>query len=303
MKKEFALPGDINTAKLLSVKKRLIFYSLFLIILFSISITAFYIGRWSINKEGFINEEGKYTFLETYPAGRDVYIIINDVNDRELTIQEIYKLVNPSVVTVIAEQKHNTSIGSGIIFSKDGYILTNAHVIKGGYSCRVCLSDGHYYDALLAGYDKTHDLAVLKIEADGLPIAGFGNSDKLTVGDSVYAIGNPLGVEFRGTLTDGIVSAINRDVEIGDNTMTFIQTNAALNEGNSGGPLINVCGQVIGINTVKVNEYYSTVTEGIGFAIPTKDVVRIVNELILYGECKEEPDRWSPWSLFEKEKD
>lgn len=108
------------------------------------------------------------------------------------------------------------------------------------------------------------------------------------VGDKVYAIGNPLGVELRGTLTDGIVSAINRDVQVDGRTMTLVQTNAALNSGNSGGPLINACGQVVGINTIKMSSDYSNV-EGLGFAIPSASIRRLVNDLLTYGEVRPEP--------------
>lgn len=136
--------------------------------------------------------------------------------------------------------------------------------------------------------DERNDLAVLKVELTGLPAATFGDSDQLVVGDKVYAIGNPLGVELRGTLTDGIVSAINRDVQVDGRTMTLVQTNAALNSGNSGGPLINACGQVVGINTIKMSSDYSNV-EGLGFAIPSASIRRLVNDLLTYGEVRPEP--------------
>jgi len=133
--------------------------------------------------------------------------------------------------------------------------------------------------------DEKNDLAVLKVDGTDLPAAQFGDSDLLVVGDPVYAIGNPLGVELRGTLTDGIVSAINRDVQVDGRTMTLIQTNAALNSGNSGGPLINQYGQVVGINVIKMSSRYSNV-EGLGFAIPSASIQRIVNDLLTYGEVK-----------------
>ena len=128
----------------------------------------------------------------------------------------------------------------------------------------------------------------MKVELTGLPAATFGDSDRLAVGDRVYAIGNPLGVELRGTLTDGIVSAINRDVWVDGRTMTLIQTNAALNSGNSGGPLINAYGQVVGINTIKMSSSYSNI-EGLGFAIPSASIRRLVNDLLTYGEVQPEP--------------
>ena len=184
------------------------------------------------------------------------------------------------------------SVGTGVIFSEDGYILTNCHVIAGCSTCSVLVTDvngvDEEYAARVVGYDEDADLAVLKIDAEGLPAAEFGISDDLQVGDPVYAIGNPLGVELRNTLTNGIVSAINRDVDVDGVTMTLIQTTAALNSGNSGGPLINQYGQVIGINTIKMMSEYDTI-EGLGFAIPSSLALRWVNELIEFGELQPQP--------------
>ena len=180
------------------------------------------------------------------------------------------------------------------VMTADGYIVTNAHVISGGKSCRVALSSGVTLEAKLVGYDEEEDLAVLYAETQtDLPTAEFGNSDLCSVGDTVYAIGNPLGVELRGTFTDGIISAINRQVEVEGKTMTLLQTNAALNNGNSGGPLINACGQVIGINTLKMSgtgsdENEATV-EGLGFAIPMGSACFVVNDIIAYGEFRGTP--------------
>ena len=176
-------------------------------------------------------------------------------------------------------------------FRQDGYIVTNHHVIAGGEACSVILSSGYELDAKVVGWDTDNDLAVLKVEAEGLPAATFGSSDLLTVGDTVYAIGNPLGLELRGTLTDGIVSAINRDVDVDGITMTLIQTNAALNSGNSGGPLINEYGQVVGINTIKMVSTYDddATVEGLGFAVPSSTVAHIANCIISTGEVVPEP--------------
>ena len=196
--------------------------------------------------------------LPVISADDGVRLVYADGHGDALTIQEIYRRVNPSTVTVVTELPRGASVGTGVILTEDGYIITNAHVIAGGTSCYVALADGSIFDAALVGYDAEQDLAVIKAQdtdgraAQGLPAAEFGDSDALSVGDPVYAIGNPLGVELRGTLTDGIVSAINRDVDVDGVTMTLIQTNAALNNGNSGGPLINRYGQVIGINVMKM---------------------------------------------------
>ena len=224
-----------------------------------------------------------------YPYGEGAVLEVETEHGEALTAQEIYRQVNPSVVTVMAQLgEQEASVGTGVIFSTDGYILTNYHVLEGGSACTVYLYNGHAYEAWYVAGDAESDLAVLKVDQTGLPAAEFGDSELLTVGDTVYAIGNPLGYELRGTLTDGIVSAINRDVWVDGRTMNLIQTNAALNSGNSGGPLINVYGQVVGINTVKMSSSYSNV-EGLGFAIPSATIKRLVNDLLTCGEILPEP--------------
>ena len=235
--------------------------------------------------------------LPVVSADDGVRLVYADGHGDALTIQEIYRKVNPSTVTVVTELPRGASVGTGVILTEDGYIITNAHVIAGGTSCYVALADGSIFDAALVGYDAEQDLAVIKAQdtdgraAQGLPAAEFGDSDTLSVGDPVYAIGNPLGVELRGTLTDGIVSAINRDVDVDGVTMTLIQTNAALNNGNSGGPLINQYGQVIGINVMKMGmDRWSTASvEGLGFAIPIASSAYIVNDILRCGEVQGEP--------------
>ena len=226
--------------------------------------------------------------IPTIPAGQGGQLRLTRDHGETLTAQEIYRQVNPSVVTVMANLGDSMSVGTGVIFSEDSYIVTNYHVLEGGSECYISLDTGELYEARYVEGDAANDLAVLKIDGMDLPPAEFGDSDLLTVGDEVYAIGNPLGVELRGTLTDGIVSAINRDVWVDGRTMTLIQTNAALNSGNSGGPLINEYGQVVGINVIKMTSRYSNV-EGLGFAIPTASMERIVNDLLTYGEIKPEP--------------
>ena len=232
------------------------------------------------------NSEHGETTIKRLPNTDQVKLRYNESHGEALTIQEIYQKVNPSTVTVLTGNRDGSAmVGTGVIFTEDGYILTNAHVIAGGSECYVVLDTGEDYRACLLGLDEEKDLAVIKIAASGLPAAEFGDSDALTVGDPVFAIGNPLGVELRGTLTDGIVSAINRDVYVDGVTMTLIQTNAALNNGNSGGPLINCYGQVIGINTVKMSSYYTAKAsvEGLGFAIPISVAKPIIDELIENG--------------------
>ena len=202
-----------------------------------------------------------------------------------LCLQDIYSRVIDSVVSISSMTSSGTSSGTGIIMSSDGYVITNHHVISGALVISVLTNDNREFEAALVGSDEMSDLAVLKIDARGLQAAEFGDSSKLRVGDSVVAIGDPLGVQLRGTMTNGIISAINRDLTVGDRTMTLIQTNAALNNGNSGGPLINCYGQVIGINTVKMSSYYtaSATVEGLGFAIPISVAKPIIDELIENG--------------------
>lgn len=202
-----------------------------------------------------------------------------------LCLQDIYSSVIDSVVSISSMTSSGTSSGTGIIMSPDGYVITNHHVITGALVISVLTNDNQEFEAALVGSDEMSDLAVLKIDARGLQAAEFGDSSKLRVGDSVVAIGDPLGVQLRGTMTNGIISAINRDLTVGDRTMTLIQTNAALNNGNSGGPLINCYGQVIGINTVKMSSYYTSTAsvEGLGFAIPISVAKPIIDELIENG--------------------
>ncbi len=245
---------------------------------------------------------GSQTTVSPNPAGNggpemqinDSPVTQVDYGDtgKALTNQEIAAKCTPWTVGVIATSYYEnnyfgyggaaTSTGTGIIMSSDGYIITNCHVVDGATDLSVRMLDGTEYAATLIGLDERSDLAVLKIDATGLPAAEFGDSDALLVGDPVIAIGNPLGLELMGTVTDGIVSAINRDVAVDERTMTLIQTNAAINAGNSGGPLINQYGQVIGINTLKMQDY-STTVEGLGFAIPTNTAKAIVDELIEHG--------------------
>ena len=205
-----------------------------------------------------------------------------------MELPDIYKKVIPSVVSISASTGASASTGTGIIMSSDGYIITNYHVVSTAQQIVVLLTDGSEYNACKVGGDETSDLMVLKINASGLTPAEFGDSDSAEVGDSVVAIGDPLGIELRGTMTDGIICGIKRDVDVGDRTMTLMQTNAALNSGNSGGPLVNMEGQVIGINTIKLSSGYTTV-EGLGFAIPITSAKPIVDELVSNGYVSGRP--------------
>lgn len=211
---------------------------------------------------------------------------------RELSLQELYSRCAQSVVGIRADYADESGYawGTGIVISADGLILTNQHVIDLATSATVTLSDGGEYPAKLVGEDVVTDIALLKIQAEGLVPAQFGDSGELQVGESVAAIGNPLSDRFTNSLTDGIVSAINRDVTVDGRQMTLIQTNAALNEGNSGGPLLNRQGQVVGVTNMKMVNYYSEVTvEGIGFAIPSTTVKTVVDQLLDRGSVVGRP--------------
>ena len=207
-----------------------------------------------------------------------------------LPLQEIYLKNIDSVVSISCQLYGGSANGTGVVLSQDGYIVTNAHVVADAQAVTVRLSDDRELAAQIIGADEVSDLAVLRIDAEDLVPASFGESENLRVGDTVVAIGDPLGVELRGTLTDGIVSAINRDVMVDGRPMTLIQTNAALNSGNSGGPLINCYGQVIGINTMKISAFTNQAgVEGLGFAIPSATVKDVVDQLIRQGYVSGRP--------------
>lgn len=224
-----------------------------------------------------------------------------DTADKKaLSTPEIVDKVGPAVVGIInkatlsnygnyfggifgnqqQEQEVEQSSGSGVVISQDGYIVTNNHVVEGAQELVVILNTGDEYTAKLIGTDSKTDLAVLKIEASGLTYATLGNSSELRVGDTAIAIGNPLGQEFAGTTTQGIISGLNRTVTVDNKQLTLIQTDAAINPGNSGGALVNAYGELIGINTAKIS---SSSLEGLGFAIPIDEVKPIISELIDNG--------------------
>ncbi|MBR6581871.1 MAG: trypsin-like peptidase domain-containing protein [Ruminococcus sp.] len=198
------------------------------------------------------------------------------------------------------ETREGIGTGTGIVMTEDGYIVTNAHVIymedtdeyTAGEAKEVSIlfNDEEKYDAKIVAFDVETDLAVLKIDATGFTPATFGNSDELRVGELVIAVGNPLGFELFGTVTSGIVSARDREISINDRQMTLIQTDTAINEGNSGGPLLNSCGQVVGINSAKMSSSYGSASvEGLGFAIPINKAKEIIDDLVNYKHVKGRP--------------
>ena len=207
-----------------------------------------------------------------------------------LSLQEIYAQAIDSVVSIACTLNNGSSSGTGVVLTETGYIVTNSHVIENATAISVLLTDGRTLAARIVGADTVSDLAVLWVDAEDLTAAQFGDAATLRVGDVAVAIGDPLGIELRGTMTDGIISAINRNVTSGGRTMTLIQTNAALNSGNSGGPLLNCYGQVIGINTMKIGAFTDSAgVEGLGFAIPSTTVKEIVDQLIAQGYVSGRP--------------
>lgn len=219
--------------------------------------------------QGAVLSNRSYPTLEQLAAPEDA-----------LSVPDIYDKCSPSVVGVSCTLRNGTATGTGIIISSDGYIMTNAHVIEDAVTVMIVDADSNQYEAEIIGYDSQTDLAVLKIEADGLTACEFGISDELRIGELVVAIGNPLGFDLYGSLTTGVVSGLNRTLTIGDYEMNLIQTNASINNGNSGGPLIDAYGRVIGITSAKVASTYG---EGLGFAIPIDEALPIVEDLIKYG--------------------
>ena len=234
---------------------------------------------------------------ESSPTIEDTSIMVpkeaDTKNANSMSVPEVISKMKPSVVCIQVEFPSayggrffgrgddyyaQEGVGTGFILTSDGYIATNYHVVDNASRITVTLDSGESYGARLIGGDEVADLAVIKIDAKGLPTAELGNSDAAVEGEYVVAIGNPGGIEFMGSSTLGIVSAVNRTVDITPTRqMTVIQTDASINPGNSGGPLVNMKGQVIGINTLKLS---SSLYEGMGFAIPINSSIDTLNDII-----------------------
>lgn len=249
----------------------------------------------------------KYTNLAGQPQVINRYLPLSSDNNNSPLITNIAKIVSPAVVGIDTSVSYSNGFrsalvpqgsGSGIIFSPQGYIVTNNHVVDGASKITVNLSDGRKFPAQLIGKDTKTDLAVLKINAPNLPVAKFGDSSKLQVGELAVAIGNPLGESFAGTVTSGIISGLNRNLQSDYGPVKLIQTDAAINPGNSGGPLVNSKGEVVGITSVKLTstgggsntqdpfgmiQSQGTPVEGMGFAIPINEAKPIIDQLIKRG--------------------
>jgi serine protease Do len=203
-----------------------------------------------------------------------------------LTTEQVAAKILPCVVGIVQYQAgsiNETGEGSGIIMSADGKIITNYHVIEGANRLEVVMQNGEKYQASVIGSDSRTDLAVVKISSGNLKYAQFGNSDQCKVGEQVIAVGNPSGLQLAGSVTQGIISALNRNVDVGNGPMNLIQTDAAINPGNSGGALVNMYGQVIGINSAKIAQ---AGYEGLGFSIPVKTAKSVIDSILKYGYVK-----------------
>jgi len=194
-------------------------------------------------------------------------------------VNAVVSVANEVTTNIFGQVSSTASSGSGFIVDAEGYIVTNYHVVEGAQTLKVTLTSGETYPATLVGGDADNDVALLKIEGDGFPTCQVGDSDVLRVGEMVAAIGNPLG-ELTNTLTVGYISALDREINTDGTPINMLQTDAAINAGNSGGPLFDMYGNVVGITTAK---YASSSIEGLGFAIPINDAMRIVADLKMYG--------------------
>ena len=221
--------------------------------------------------------------IPRWETGTGVTVSLEPAPEDVLDYVQIYELVSPSTVSIESVTSKGYSAGTGVILTEDGYLITNAHVVAGAFRVRVLLHDNRALSASLVGFDAAEDLAVLKVDAQGLTPASFGDSNTLRIGEPVAALGDPLG--YRATITNGIISALDREVEVDGIKMTLIQTSAAINFGNSGGPLLNQYGQVMGINTIKIVTDDGS-AEGLGFAIPSRRVKYVADRLIAGEEVR-----------------
>ena len=230
-------------------------------------------------------------------SGRSaVQVVVNRVDGQTLmSPAEVYAATVNSVVSincsstgtnVFGQRVESASSGSGFIITDDGYIVTNYHVISGATSISVTLYNGDTYPATLVGGDRDYDTAVLKVDATGLQAVTLGNSADLNVGDTVLAIGNPLG-ELTFSMSQGIVSCMDRAINVDGTPFNMIQMDCSVNPGNSGGPLLNLYGEVVGIVSAKYSTYSSTTVEGLGFAIPMDDVQTVITDIMENGQVSD----------------
>lgn len=215
---------------------------------------------------------------------------------KQLTMPEVYAANVNSVVSInsakstnyFGQTVENAASGSGFVITEDGYIVTNYHVIDGASSVKVTLYNGDTYDASIIGGEEDYDVAVIKIDVNGLTPVVLGNSSKIAIGETIAAIGNPLG-ELTFSMSQGIVSCVDRAINVDGTPFNMIQVDCSINPGNSGGPLVNTYGEVVGIVSAKYSSYSSTTVEGIGFAIPINDVSAIIEDIMTNGYVTNKP--------------
>ncbi len=211
----------------------------------------------------------------------------NPMSDAEIYAANVHSVVSINTtsqegINFFGQPTMSASSGSGFVLTKDGYILTNYHVVKNAQTVKVNLYDGTAYDAVYIGGDEEYDIAVIKVDAKDLPAVTLGDSNKLNVGDRVLAVGNPLG-ELTFSMSGGMVSSVNRAINVSGTPFNMIQTDTSINPGNSGGPLFNQYGEVVGIVSAKYSSYANQSVEGLGFAIPMNDVEAMVKDIITNG--------------------
>lgn len=249
----------------------------------------------TLSAVGIIKSDQKVQSIAS-SADYNIKQLTSSADERKmLTVNEIAKHTGPSIVGISCTtniqgffgMQQSASSGSGIIITEDGNIVTNYHVVSGASTINVKLNTGNEYQATFIGGDEKTDIAVLKINAnEEIHAAQIGDSNSVEVGDLAVAIGNPLASELFGTVTAGVISGVNRTMNVGQREMTLIQTDAAISPGNSGGALINCYGEVIGINSVKLVD---DAAEGLGFAIPMNEATPVIKDLITYGYVKGRP--------------
>lgn len=278
--------------------KRIWFILIVALVAFAAGLTGAYLGGLAANRQAGnaagIPSEADLAAQATAPPSEES-LSFQTVNIDTAITQAVEK-TGPAVVTVVGQLPDQmsffgrvsggTSSGSGVIISEAGYVITNNHVIEDTESLTVVLANGDERPARVIGTDPFSDLAVLKVDGELPAVAELGNSDALKPGETVIAIGSPLG-DFKNTVTTGVISAIGRSLDSGNGYLleNLLQTDAAINQGNSGGPLVNLAGQVIGINTliVRDSQSSSTVVEGLGFAVPSTSVRAVADQLIANG--------------------
>lgn len=265
------------------------------ILIMIVAATSIFIYDMYINIDVYSNEQENESSKAIRLANNENILDLNAQNDITNTLEDtiksvvgISKIKNSGSSIFLNNSTFNLGLGTGMIVSENGYILTNWHVAGNKYSnCYVTLENGNSYNGSVVWADSDLDLAIVKISASSLKSVTLGDSDNIKIGQQAYAIGNPIGIEFQRTVTSGIISGINRTIKLEEENKTsymddLIQTDATINPGNSGGPLINSKGEVIGINSVKITE-----AEGIGFAIPINDIKPVIQKFVTEGKFEE----------------